>query len=519
MTRSSRLIALLSFVGASTLMAFPTSTLPKRGFRHIPAAQESLKTEETASLEPPRDSAKLRVRSVEEIVNSLGRPDFKPTLVNKTLGPWIFSGYRNIQRKRPDLSLHTWFEGMEVLTNDSVREAMTEIIDDSLIGQDMEQLPSPTPAPDTTPEKEDEVIWIFEEVKPEVDILAADVTPRWLRNALTANRIQEDFMYKTMVYEPNTINFAYWDLPVPPRLPEDDVSFAAYIRKLDLPDVETDKAILPDRVVKRIHWLHGFNASMQFSQAYVSSNWYQGGNNHLSLLFNVNWNVQLNQVYHPNTLFQSNLQYKLGLYSTPQDEVHDYGISEDVLQYNLNAGLKAFKKWYYSFNLQFKTQIFKNYENNSWNRKASFLSPGDLNLGLGMSYTTSKPKWQLTATISPLSYNLKTCITDKMNHEQFNIKPDRKSHSEFGSNGEVVFTAKLAWNIDYRTRLFLFTDYSYFLGDWEHTINFNFNKFLTTQLYVHLREDTSTDTNTKWKHFMMREVLSFGLTYTFSTKP
>lgn len=80
-------------------------------------------------------------------------------------------------------------------------------------------------------------------------------------------------------------------------------------------------------------------------------------------------------------------------------------------------------------------------------------------------------------------------------------------------------TWQVTHNINYRTRVFLFTDYDYFLADWENTVNFSINKFLSTQIYLHLRHDTSSDMSTSWKHFMMREVLSFGLTYTFSSKP
>lgn len=231
------------------------------------------------------------------------------------------------------------------------------------------------------------------------------------------------------------------------------------------------------------------------------------------------WNVQLNQVYHPKLLFQSNLSYWLGLNSTPQDVVHSYSISEDILQWNLNAGVKAFReKWYYSLTAQFKTQLFRNYVNNSDVRKASFLSPGDFNLGLGMSYSTKTKKIQLTTSLAPLSYNLKTCISKKINHSQFNIPEDAYTHSEIGSSAEVNLKWQIMWNISYSTRMFLFTNYKYFLSDWENTFNFEINKFLSSQIYVHARFDSSTETNTKWKHFMLREVLSFGLSYTFSTK-
>ena len=116
---------------------------------------------------------------------------------------------------------------------------------------------------------------------------------------------------------------------MPPRLLEDGVTFAGYIKRLNLPKVDPEK---PCSLKKSCGacWLHNVGPSLQFSQAYVSKNWYQGGNNHLALLFNFYWNVNLNPVYHPNLLFQSSLSYKLGLNSTPQDEVHSYSISEDV---------------------------------------------------------------------------------------------------------------------------------------------------------------------------------------------
>ena len=40
--------------------------------------------------------------------------------------------------------------------------------------------------------------------------------------------------------------------------------------------------------------------------------------------------------------------------------MHKYNISEDIFQWNMKAGVKAFKKWFYSFNLQFKTQMLVN---------------------------------------------------------------------------------------------------------------------------------------------------------------
>lgn len=502
-------LSIMSIVSPFTLSA----QQKKAAFRHIPSKETMVKDDvvNKESILPKIDSTKIIVRDVDEIIASLGQPDFKPVLVNKAVGPWIFLGFRNVAKNSFDVHYTPKFTSVIEFTNDS-----TIAKEPDLIGEDTK-----VEFNDSIQNNESLLADISEDETSQYSLLNGDAIPKWLRDVINAYSIQDDFMYNLMVEKPSTIDYSYWDLPVPPRLLDDDVTFSGYIRRLNLPELDPEKAVLPEETLRQIHWLHGIGAAMQFSQAYVSKNWYQGGNNHLALLFNFYWNVQLNQVYHPNLLFQSALSYKLGLNSTPQDEVHSYSISEDVLQYNLNTGLKAFKKWFYSLNLQFKTQILRNYEQNSMKRKASFLSPGDFNLGLGMAYShqNEKKTLQLTATVSPISYNLKTCITDKIDHAQFNISPGRHSRSEIGSNGEFNMLWKITPNIDYRTRVFLFTDYDYFLGDWENTFSFAINKFLSTQIYVHMRYDTSTDMSTSWKHFMLREVLSFGLSYTFSTKP
>lgn len=268
---------------------------------------------------------------------------------------------------------------------------------------------------------------------------------------------------------------------------------------------------------ERHYWFHNFNVGLQVSQAYVSSNWYQGGNSYVAGVFNFGWNVDLNTEYNPMLLFQSALQYKLALNSNPKGSLHKVNFSQDLFQYNLRTGYKAYKHWFYSLNLLFNTQFFNAYPEDSEQRTSAFLSPGTLNLGLGMTYSLEKERLKFTATISPLAYNLKTCIASDIDHEQFNIRQNRKTVSEVGSSGEVNVLWNFTDNISWKSRLFLFTDYSYFLAEWENTFNFQINKFLSTQIYVYPRFDSSSETGTKWRHWMLRELLSFGISYTFAT--
>ncbi len=422
----------------------------------------------------PSDSALFMpvvVRDLQEILATLPEsPNKLP--YNAIVGPWVFSGYRNLKSR-------------------SFEEAI-----ETLHSQQHNYLSTP---------------WEQKTFRPE-----------WLHDALTQSRIAEDFMYSTMVNSPHTIQYTYWDLPVPPRLPEDDVTLGSYIRNLNLPEVSVENALIPEFEQKKRHWLHKFNTGLQFSQAYVSKNWYQGGNNYLALLFNFYWDVQLNPTYHPNEIFQSTVNYKLGINSIEQNAVgRKYSISEDNFQYNVKYGFKAFKKWFYTITGQFKTQFFNNYKTNTDIRSASILSPADLNLGIGMtySYANKKKTFNLSASIAPLSYNMKVCIDPKIEHTQFNIEPGKKTHSEFGSSGEANMTWQATSNISMRTRVFAFTDYSYFQGNIETTWDFAINKFLSTQIYANLRYDSSSDFNlSKWHHWMLKEILSFGLSYTFSTK-
>ena len=92
-----------------------------------------------------------------------------------------------------------------------------------------------------------------------------------------------------------------------------------------------DNVTPPDAPLPPVHnWLHVFNASLQFTQAYISGNWYQGGENNLALLGSINWNCNLNQDLHPNWLFNNALSYKLGISTTHGDSIRKYLINEEV---------------------------------------------------------------------------------------------------------------------------------------------------------------------------------------------
>lgn len=351
---------------------------------------------------------------------------------------------------------------------------------------------------------------------------SGDPAMRWIEEqnatARAVRRMQRNLYYNYPQYTTYNINL----------LPEAPKKFIAVVNPEDHTiSIEEEVPELPAAAtisaapVKQRHWIRSFNALLQFSQAYVSPNWYQGGNNNLNMLATIYYNVKLNQEYHKNLLFETTMQYKLGMNSAPDDTIHNYSISEDILQINTTFGLKAAKRWYYSFTGQFKTQVLNSYPTNSREVRSAFLSPAELTLGIGMTYNYANAKKTVTfdASIAPLSYNLKTCVGNRVDPTLYGIEAGRHSISSVGSSAELKFFWRLAYNITFNSRVFTFTDYSTFYADWENRLTFDINKFLSTQVYAHARYDTATPKcdDPSWKKLQVKEILSIGFSYKFSS--
>lgn len=346
---------------------------------------------------------------------------------------------------------------------------------------------------------------------------------RWVEDANAIARRQRAYRRNLFIYHPDAVKYNERLLPRAPRKyiavvnPQDNT---IEIKEFDakIPGSPTLEA--PE--IKKRHWIRDFRTSLQFSQAYISPNWYQGGTNALNMLFNLYYNVKLNQAYHPNLLFESTFQYKLGINSAPDDSLRNYAINEDILQINSTFGVKAARRWYYSLTAQFKTQIFNSYTSNTNTLRSAFLSPGELNAGIGMTYNYANKKktFQFDASISPLSYNLRTCTNSHLNPADYGINGNGKAEHKFGSSAECKLSWKLAYNITYRSRLYAFTDYGRAYAEWENTFLFEINRFLTSQVYANLRYDTDTPRvadSPDWHKLQVKEIISIGFSYKFST--
>ena len=276
--------------------------------------------------------------------------------------------------------------------------------------------------------------------------------------------------------------------------------------------LETEKELV---VMRPNFWTHKGNGYLQFTQHYISDNWYKGGESTNALLSGLV--LEANFDDRQRLEFENKLEIKLGFVTAPSDTVHKYKTNADLFRLNIKLGVKAFKNWYYTLAGEFKTQFFANYKTNTNDMISNFLSPAQFDLTLGMDFKQNKKNYSLSLLGSPLAYTFMYINSDKiLDPGAFNVDAGHKTANLFGSK----FTGNLNWkiipSIVWESKLEYFTTYDTVIASWENTFNFVLNRYLSTKLFVHARYDDGVKlTDDNKSYFQLQELLSFGLNYTW----
>ena len=269
------------------------------------------------------------------------------------------------------------------------------------------------------------------------------------------------------------------------------------------------------RVLKPNFWKKTAAASMQFSQYSISDNWYQGGESTNALLSEIK--LTSNYDDRQRVQFENSLEIKIGFITAPSDTVHEWKTNADLFRLNSKLGVRAIKNLYYTIAAEFKTQFFSNYRTNTNDLISTFLSPAQLDLSVGMDYKLNKNKFNMSLMGAPFSYTFIYINDDDIvNPASFNVEPGHSSANLFGSKITANLDWKIAKNISYVTKLEYFTTYDKVIASWENTFNFQLNRYLSTKLFVHARYDDGVKlTEENDTHFQLKEMLTFGLSYTW----
>lgn len=316
------------------------------------------------------------------------------------------------------------------------------------------------------------------------------------------------------------------------------------IKKVSLDDVqikvesEADFSdVAPVKFIpERRYWISGFESAVQFTQNYVSDNWHKGGSSNLNLYTKnvLTYNYSKDRVQINNLL-----EYRTSIMTATKDNTNDYKIGDEVLRIHNNIGYRAFSRWSYTFDTELKTQLLKNYKENSEQKQAAFMAPFTATFGVGMKYdlkkqfTSNKHKnVSLTVNIAPLTLQymysmLKDSAEIDLGRHGFEIDKDaeitvgevvkkfyKNSFAKFGSSFDVQMNFNFSRNISWQSRLNYFTSYENVKAEFENTLTLAISRFFSTRINLHLRfDDTSKTKDPDLKYVQINQLLSFGFNY------
>ena len=248
-------------------------------------------------------------------------------------------------------------------------------------------------------------------------------------------------------------------------------------------------------------------------QNYVSDNWYKGGESNYSMLGTVT--LQANYNNKQRFRWENKLELRLGLQNSKGDTLHTVRASEDLIRYTGKVGLQATKRWYYTFQLIASTQFMRGLKSNDHTVYSNFLSPLYINPSLGMDYSVDALKGKLTCSIhlAPIAYNL-TYIKDSKMASRFGVDEGKHTKYDFGSEVTLDLAWNIANNISWKTRLYGYTSYKRVLVEWENTVTFIFNKYISSNIFIYPRFDDGAKRG-KHGYMQMKEFISLGFNYGF----
>lgn len=299
-----------------------------------------------------------------------------------------------------------------------------------------------------------------------------------------------------------------------PRLPQ---------QKLPAPSLRSDEVTpIPmgndndwNLVVRKPNfWTFKTNFALQFTQNYVSDNWYKGGESHNALLASTV--IEANYNNQRKLTFDNKLEMKLGFQTSHNDDEHKYKTNSDLIRLTNKLGLRAVKHWYYTVMLQSWTQFYRGYKANDPKVYSDFMSPFESLLSVGMDYqfNTKSNKFRISATLSPIALKLKYVDRPSL-ITSFGLDEGKHSKWEYGSNVTINYTWDIVKNVKWTGRIYYFTDYSSTQVEWENTFNLSINRYLSARLFLYPRFDDSRNRSENQSNFEFNELLSLGLNVNF----
>ncbi|MBQ8051201.1 MAG: DUF3078 domain-containing protein [Bacteroidaceae bacterium] len=372
-------------------------------------------------------------------------------------------------------------------------------------------------------------------------------SPSAISPALGATEASDYALAQLYVNNPGLISRTEEVLKEEPALREEIKSPVTVVEpklaeKAVVVDLETD---MPDTITvipkKPNFWKFKGNASLQFTQSYFSENWYQGGENNYQGIGMLT--LEANYDNKRKVQWDNKLEAQLGFQTTTSDDYHKFRVTSNLLRLTSKLGYKAAKNWFYTGQVMSYTQLAPYYEKNKQDWKSCFGTPLYLTVSVGMDYKykSKNGKVDLSVYMSPLAYYM--TYVGKLHSRHFDMDDEGNmlldgsgygrykywytrtygmEHMDdhflhkFGPNLTVNSKIKIMKNVMWTSRFYWFSNFHSTLFEWENTLDFTINKYLSAKFYAYPRfDDSSRNYKREHGYLMFKEWLSLGLNYSF----
>lgn len=253
-------------------------------------------------------------------------------------------------------------------------------------------------------------------------------------------------------------------------------------------------------------WKKAGNFVFLFNQSAFNNEWLGGGTS--SMAGNLGLNYDFNYKT-PDMIWDNKFMASYGLTKIKEQQTTK---TDDRLTFTSLVGKKASGYWFYSFFLNFKTQMDSGFDAASGTKISHFFSPAYLQAGPGMLWKKSD---NFKVNIAPATSRLITVH----NHftefgPAFGVEQGKSTRFEFGAALNGYYKLNIMENISWENIVNLYSNYldkpQNVDIDYQANLVMKVNKYISTNLSFQAIYDDNAIAA-----FQVREVFGLGFNYGF----
>ena len=276
-------------------------------------------------------------------------------------------------------------------------------------------------------------------------------------------------------------------------------------------------------------WTITGDGTVGFTQTYLE-NWKKGGQSALSSLIVLKGAANYSRA-DGRVKWENSAEIRNG-WLRPGGEETETHKNDDKFELTSRFGVSAFKKWYYSAELNYETQFFRGYKYPTSENPvpiSAFMSPARTYFKIGLDY---KPNKNFSLFLSPFTVkNVYVRDTALIDQTKYSIDENRKSFWEPGLNADITFKKEITKDITYETKYKMFINYQQPLQkydvNWENLVVMKLNNYINIRFMLHMIYDDDVlfpiydDNDVKIgeePRLQLKEFISVGFSYTINRK-